>query len=162
MAAVRVPPSAATLLAEADGFNVHAGASGCLCVHARARATLECVCKYILRPPLARDRLTFGGDGRVFWELKRPYDDGTTHLAFEPLVLLERLAALVPPPRSHTVLYHGVLSSNAAWRPEVLPEPTEPEAAAVSAAQASPALSQSPVPRSPAPAPADQIGRAHV
>ena len=44
-ASVRVPPSAATLLAEADGFNVHAGASGCLCVHARARATLERVCE---------------------------------------------------------------------------------------------------------------------
>ena len=41
--------------------------------------------KYILRPPLAHGRLTLGGDGRVFWELKRPYDDGTTHLAFEPL-----------------------------------------------------------------------------
>jgi len=136
VAAVRVPPSAATLLAEADGYNVHAG----VFVHARARATLERVCKYILRPPLARDRLTLGGDGRVFWELKRPYDDGTTHLVFEPLVFLERLAALVPPPKSHTVLYHGLLSSHAAWRAEVLPEP-EPVAAPVS--DESPALHQS-------------------
>ena len=71
---------------------------------------------------LCRDRLTLGADGRVFWELKRPHDDGTTHLAFEPLTFLERLAALVPPPRGHTVLYHGILSSNAAWRAEVLPE----------------------------------------
>ena len=69
-----------------------------------------------------------------------PYDDGTTHLAFEPLVFLERLAALVPPPRSHVVLYHGVLSSHAAWRAEVipLPEPTGENApgalAAISAA----------------------------
>jgi hypothetical protein len=38
------------------------------------RILLESVCKYILRPPLARDRLTLGKDGRVFWELKRPYD----------------------------------------------------------------------------------------
>jgi hypothetical protein len=114
---VRVPPDAATLLAEADGYNVHAG----VFVPARARATLERLCRYMLRPPLARDRLTLGADGRVFWELKRPYGDGTTHLAFDPLVFLERLAALVPPPRSHLVLYHGVLSSHASWRAEILP-----------------------------------------
>lgn len=50
------------------------------------------------------------------------------HLAFEPLVFLERLAALVPPPRSHSLLYHGVLSSHASWRAEVLPrfEPAVP------------------------------------
>jgi hypothetical protein len=36
-------------------------------------------------------------------------------------VFLERLAALVPPPRSHLVLYHGVLSSHASWRAEILP-----------------------------------------
>jgi hypothetical protein len=117
LAPVRVPPSEGTLLAEADGFNVHAG----VFVPAYARGALERLCRYILRPPLARDRLTLGPDGRVFWELKRPYDDGTTHLAFEPLVFLERLAALVPPPRSHLVLYHGVLSSHASWRAEILP-----------------------------------------
>ena len=50
---------------------------------------------------------------------------------------LERLAALVPPPRSHTVIYNGVLSSHAAWRAEVLPE-ADPVAAPVS--EESPAL----------------------
>ena len=33
--------------------------------------------------------------------------DGTTHVVFEPLELLEELAALVPPPRFHLVRYHG-------------------------------------------------------
>jgi hypothetical protein len=70
LATVRVPPSLATLLAEADGYNVHAG----VFVPAYARGALERLCRYILRPPLARDRLTLGKDGRVFWELKRPYD----------------------------------------------------------------------------------------
>jgi hypothetical protein len=60
---------------------------------------------------------------RVTALLARRHDDGTTHLAFEPLVFLERLAALVPPPRSHLVLYHGVLSSHASWRAEILPPP---------------------------------------
>jgi hypothetical protein len=45
----------------------------------------------------------------------------TSPETFEPLVFLERLAALVPPPRSHLVLCHGVLSSHASWRAEVLP-----------------------------------------
>ena len=59
---------------------------------------------------LARDRLTEGADGRVFWELKRPYDNGTTHLAFEPLdsgaiQLGAPSGAGAPPlPRTHTVL----------------------------------------------------------
>ena len=51
--------------------------------------------------------------------VKRELYDGTTHLAFEPLVFLDRLAALVPPPKSHTVIYTGVLSSHAPRRPAV-------------------------------------------
>ena len=42
-------------------------------------------------------------------ELTHPWSDGTTHIAFEPLVFLERLAALIPRPRTHLVTYHGVL-----------------------------------------------------
>jgi Putative transposase len=47
--------------------------------------------------------------------------DGTTHLVFEPLVFLERLAALVPPPRMHQLTYHGVLAPGASWRDDVVP-----------------------------------------
>ena len=76
-----------------------------------------------------------------------PYDDGTTHLVFEPLVFLEWLAALVPPPTSHTVLYHGLLSSHAAWRAELLPE-ADPVASPVS--DESPVLHPSLVAHAPA------------
>jgi hypothetical protein len=116
-AAVRVPASASERLADKDGYNVHAGTY----VPAHARDKLERLCRYILRTALARDRLSRMANGDVVWALKRPRADGTTHLVFEPLTFLERLAALVPPPRSHLVLYHGVLSSHAAWRAEVLP-----------------------------------------
>ena len=34
--------------------------------------------------------------------------DGTTHLRFDPLELLERLAVLTPRPRVNLILYHGV------------------------------------------------------
>jgi hypothetical protein len=36
---------------------------------------------------------------------------------------VERLAALVPQPGSHLVLYHGVLAGRHAWRSEVVPDP---------------------------------------
>ena len=42
---------------------------------------------------------------------------------FSALELVERLAALVPPPGKNQVLYHGVLAGNAAWRAEVVPGP---------------------------------------
>ncbi|MCP3915950.1 MAG: hypothetical protein GY711_10380 [bacterium] len=38
-------------------------------------------------------------EGKVVYELRRPWRDGTTHFVFEPLTLLERLAALVLHPR---------------------------------------------------------------
>ena len=38
------------------------------------------------------------------------------HLLFDPIELLERLAALTPRPRVNLILYHGVLGARAAWR----------------------------------------------
>jgi hypothetical protein len=39
---------------------------------------------------------------------------------YEPLDLLAKLAALIPRPHKNLVLYHGVLSANAAWRSRVV------------------------------------------
>jgi hypothetical protein len=121
-APVLLAPSPRTLCAESEGYNVHAGWR----IDEADRSGLERLCRYILRPPLARDRLTEVPDGRLCYELKRAWSDGTTHLCFTPAELIERLCAQVPPPRSHLVLYHGVLSSHAAWRKEVIPEPVVP------------------------------------
>lgn len=41
----------------------------------------------------------------------------------DPLSLLCRLAAAVPPPRLHTVKYAGVLASASPWRSRVAPRP---------------------------------------
>jgi hypothetical protein len=46
-----------------------------------------------------------------------------------PLALIARLAALVPAPRRHTILYCGVLSSHAASRKDVVPSTPMPDAA---------------------------------
>ena len=95
-----------------NGFDLHAG----LCVPADQRDRLDRICRYALRPPVAQDRLQLTDDGQVRLELRRPWADGTTHLLFDPVELLERLAALTPRPRISLILYYGVLAPRAAWR----------------------------------------------
>jgi hypothetical protein len=51
--------------------------------------------------------------------LKTPYRDGTTHMYFNPLDFIARLAALVPKPRVNLNRFHGVFAPNSAWRSEV-------------------------------------------
>ena len=38
-----------------------------------------------------------------------PYRDGTTHVIFEPVDFIAKLAALVPKPRVNLTRFHGVL-----------------------------------------------------
>jgi len=99
------------------GFDIHAGVT----VAAYDRPGLEQLCCYVFRPPLGQQRLRHLADGRIAIALQRPWADGTTHLVFTPLELLERLAVLIPRPRVNLVLYHGVLAPNAPWRRAVVP-----------------------------------------
>ena len=48
--------------------------------------------------------------------LRHRYRDGTTHIVFEPIDFVAKLAALVPPPRCHMVRYHGILAPAAKRR----------------------------------------------
>jgi hypothetical protein len=52
--------------------------------------------------------------------LRHQWSDGTTHLRFGPVELLERLAVLIPRPRINLVLYYGVLAPRAPWRAAVV------------------------------------------
>ena len=61
------------------------------------RKKVELLCRYIARPAIATGRLSLTTQGQVRYALQTPYRDGTTHLAFEPLDFLARLAALVTP-----------------------------------------------------------------
>jgi hypothetical protein len=45
-----------------------------------------------LRPSVSQDRLRPLDDGRILLALKTAWADGTRHLLFEPLELLEKLA----------------------------------------------------------------------
>jgi hypothetical protein len=86
----------------------------------------EALLKYILRPPLATERLLPGPNGLVRMALKTPFSDGTVAIDLDPLSQLCRLVALVPAPRFHTVRYSGVLAAASKWRPLIVPkqEPT--------------------------------------
>jgi hypothetical protein len=106
--------------ARLEGFSLHADVA----VPARRRDQLETVGRYILRPPLALERLTESSDGQLLYEFRRPWSDGSTALLLAPLELLERLAALVPPPRRPLLAYHGLLAPRAQWRSAIVVRPT--------------------------------------
>ena len=59
----------------------------------------ERLCRYITRPAIAERRLSLTHQGKVRYELKPPYRDGTTHVIFEPVDFIAKLAALVPRPK---------------------------------------------------------------
>jgi hypothetical protein len=111
------PVAKGMLCSQAHGFNLHAATR----VAANDKKGRETLCKYILRPPLANDRLKILDDGDVRLEFKRPWSDGTSSIELEPLALIARLAALVPPPRRHVVRYSGVLSSHSSLRSQIVP-----------------------------------------
>jgi len=102
-----------------SGFSVHAGVG----IRAGQRKDLEKLCWYMARPPLANERLLKLPDGRLSYRLKTPWRNGTTHVIFDELELLEKLAVLVPAPRANLVHFHGILAPAAKWRAAIVPEP---------------------------------------
>jgi hypothetical protein len=99
------------------GFSVHAGVR----VPARDRLRLERLARYAGRPPLSTERLSRLADGRLLYRLKRRWRDGTTHVIYEPLELMERPAALVHPPRFNITRFYGIFAPAASLRPRVIP-----------------------------------------
>ena len=74
----RLPP----MCGESGGYNLHAG----VVIAARDREGLQRLCRYVLRPPLARTRMSRRPDGLWVLTLRRPYSDGTTAFMFSELV----------------------------------------------------------------------------
>ncbi len=107
------------LCAAEHGFSLHAATTAA----AGDRAGKEALCKYILRPPVAQERVQLVADDLVRLTLKRPFSDGTFALEMDPLSLLVRLASSVPPPRMNQVRYAGVLGAHSKWRARIVPPP---------------------------------------
>jgi len=99
------------------GFSLHAGVG----IEPHQRAKLERLCRYVSRPPVSTERMALTASGQVRYTLKTPYRDGTTHIVLEPLELMARLAALVPPPRMHLTRFHGVFAPHSKLRVLVTP-----------------------------------------
>jgi hypothetical protein len=102
---------------EVSGFSLHAGVA----TKANERAKLERLCRYVTRPPVSTKRLSMTRNGRVRYELKTPWRNGTTHIIFEPLDFISRLVSLVPKPRVNLTRFHGVFASNSKYRALVTP-----------------------------------------
>ena len=77
-------------------------------------------------PQIVNERLGTNGAGQVVYELRHPFRDGTTHVVFEPLDFIARLAALVPRPRVNLTRCHGLFAPRARHRQQVVPTPSAP------------------------------------
>lgn len=117
------PEMSGSLCAQVTGFSLHAA------VYCKPweREKLEKLCRYIARPAVAEERLELRASGDIVLRLKTKYSDGTSHLLFSGLEFVEKLAALVPPPRIHLTRFFGCLAPHAKIRSEIVPKKDPPE-----------------------------------
>ena len=97
------------------GFSVDASVR----IEAADRAGRERLLRYCARPPFALDRLRELDPERLLYEATKPGPGGSGPLLLTPVQLLDRLAALVPPPRIHRHRYFGVLAPHSPLRAAV-------------------------------------------
>jgi Putative transposase len=109
------------LCAVTQGFSLHAEV---YCAPWE-REKLEKLCRYIARPAVAEERLSLRPSGDIVLKLKTPYSDGTSHLLFSGLEFVKKLAALVPPPRTHLTRFFGCLAPHAKIRSAIVPKKPE-------------------------------------
>ncbi len=105
-----------------NGFSLHANTS----TKPMQRDSLEKLIEYIARGPISNERLEIVGDfkdKKVRLQLKTPYSDGTIHLLLSFSKFIEKLVALIPPPRAHLVRCGGVLAANSPLRKMIVLKP---------------------------------------
>ena len=125
-----------------SGFSVDAG----VLIEADDRAALERLLRYCARPPFAMERLRKEGVELVYRCAKQRSEPGSDkrgakvdELHLTPLELIARIAALVPPPRTHRHRYFGVLAPNSPHRAAVVALATLPQPAKQVVVQVEPA-----------------------
>lgn len=121
-----------------SGFSVDAG----VCIEAHDRAALERLLRYCARPPFAMERLRKAGTALVYRGAKQhsePAGDKrgskVDELELTQMELIARIAALVPPPRTHRHRYFGVLAPNSPLRAGVTALAAPAQQAAVQTGQ---------------------------
>jgi hypothetical protein len=103
--------------ASVHGFSLHANTQ----IPAHRRDQLERLIRYTARGAVSLERLAQGEDGDLLYSFTRVWSDGTRGIQLSPLERLEKLAALVPPPRVHPVRYAGGLAAHSNLRGAITP-----------------------------------------
>jgi hypothetical protein len=101
--------------AHGGGFSLDAS----LRIEGTDRPGLERLLRYCARPAFALERWREIDAEHLVYESIKPGPGGSVSLMLTPLELIERLAALIPPPRRHRHRYYGVLAPNASLRGQV-------------------------------------------
>jgi len=117
-----------------DGFSLDA--SGC--ISGTDRAGLERLLRYCARPPFALAHLHTLDAEHLLYHNPKPRSDSPRDLVLTPLEMIDKIAALIPPPRAHRHRYYGVLAPNSPMRAAVtalapLPVVVQPLAEATTA-----------------------------
>jgi hypothetical protein len=104
-----------------NGFSIHANTS----TNSHTRDRLEKLISYIARGPLSNQRLEITDDNQVKLRLKKAFSDGTTHLKFTFEEFIEKLVAIIPPPRCHLSRWVGCFAPNSPIRDKIVINPEE-------------------------------------
>lgn len=94
------------------GFSVHNSVT----VGSKDAAGTERLARYLLRPPLSLERMSWGGEGSVLYRHKARDRFGGSQSPFDAMDFLARLLMHIPSPKLHTVRYYGEYSSVARAR----------------------------------------------
>ena len=98
------------------GFSLDAS----VCIGGRDRAGLERLLRYCARPPFALEHLHPLDAGHLIYHNPKSRSDSPRDLVLTPLELIDKIPALIPPPRAHRHRYYGVLAPNSPMRAAVM------------------------------------------
>ena len=111
------------LCASLGGFSLHSN----VFIEQKKPEKFEKLVRYMARGPVANSRIYRDDNGDIGYMLKTPWSDGTFAIRLSALEFIEKLVALIPPPRIHMTRLSGVLAPNHAWRSRVVPPRVESE-----------------------------------
>jgi hypothetical protein len=97
------------------GFSLDAS----VCIQDTDRAGLERLLRYCARPPFALAHLHPLDDEHLIYHNPKPRTDSPRDLVLTPLELIDKIAALITPPRAHRHRYYGVFAPNSPMRAAV-------------------------------------------
>jgi hypothetical protein len=87
-------------------------------IQAFDRDGLERLIRYCARPAFASENLRWNGPWLTY-RLPKPCHTGRISIQIDPIEFLDKIAALIPPPRRHRHHYHGAFAPNSPLRPVI-------------------------------------------